>query len=219
MSGKGARKLSVRAPQLTAREMRLAELMTDGPDEDVTLEDGTTIDAGWPMTLAAAARVSGVPLRRARQLAGSTALIAAFNQEFQALRRAEGPRNVATAISVRDRIGDDTAADRAVRLKAIATIEGDEKPGLTVNVNATTHVANIVPGYVIRLPAKQTTPASINGADLNIEGSGRKDRLKFGRHGVFSRMATWPALTSRSAFVIPIPRPARGSHPGSLLRD
>jgi hypothetical protein len=57
-------------------------------------------------------------------------------------------------IQIRDDPGEDSAADRTVRLKAIQVIEGNEgKGGVVVNVNQQTNVAAIQPGYVIRLPA------------------------------------------------------------------
>jgi hypothetical protein len=43
-----------------------------------------------------------------------------------------------------------------VRLKAIGVIEGNEgKAGVVVNVNQTSNVASITPGYAIRLPASK----------------------------------------------------------------
>ena len=62
-----------------------------------------------------------------------------------------------TAITIRDDPGENLAADRTVRLKAIQVIEGNEgKAGVVVNVNQTSNVASITPGYVIRLPARSS---------------------------------------------------------------
>jgi hypothetical protein len=61
---------------------------------------------------------------------------------------------------IRDDEGDESAATKTVRLKAIQVIEGSEgKAGVVVNVNQQTNVAAITPGYVIRLPASR--PAAI----------------------------------------------------------
>ena len=58
-------------------------------------------------------------------------------------RKAELARNLATAIAIRDDEGENLAADRTVRLKAIQVIEGSEgKGGGGVNVNQTSNVAN-----------------------------------------------------------------------------
>jgi hypothetical protein len=73
-------------------------------------------------------------------------------REFSTLRRelldgkrkAELARNLATAIAIRDDEGENLAADRTVRLKAIQVIEG--KGGGVVNVNQTSNVATITPG-------------------------------------------------------------------------
>jgi hypothetical protein len=59
-------------------------------------------------------------------------------------RKAELARNLATAIAIRDDEGENLAADRTVRLKAIQVIDG--KGGGGVNVNQTSNVATITPG-------------------------------------------------------------------------
>ena len=46
-----------------------------------------------------------------------------------------------TAIEIRDDEAGGSAATKTVRLKAIQVIEGNEKPGLVVNVNTQTNVA------------------------------------------------------------------------------
>jgi hypothetical protein len=59
-------------------------------------------------------------------------------------RKAELARNLATAIAIRDDEGENLAADRTVRLKAIQVIDG--KGGGGGNVNQTSNVATITPG-------------------------------------------------------------------------
>ena len=62
-------------------------------------------------------------------------------------RKAELARNLATAIAIRDDEGENLAADRTVRLRAIQVIEGSEgKRGGVVNVNQMSNVATITPG-------------------------------------------------------------------------
>jgi hypothetical protein len=93
---------------------------------------------------------------------------------LQARREAEKSRNLVTAIAIRDDPGENLAADRTVRLKAISVIEGNEgKGGVVVNVNQTSNVATITPGYVIRLPAGTPMPERIEPASepLTIEAS------------------------------------------------
>jgi hypothetical protein len=70
-------------------------------------------------------------------------------------------RNVSSpAIAIRDDEGENLAADRTVRLKAIQVMEGSEgKGGVVVNVNQTSNVASITPGYVIRLRASRAEGA------------------------------------------------------------
>jgi hypothetical protein len=74
-------------------------------------------------------------------------------------RKSEAPRNLATLIQIRDDPGEGFAADRTVRIKAVAAIEGTDKAGVVVNVNTHNNVAQIQPGYVIRLPALKDAPA------------------------------------------------------------
>ncbi|HZZ22901.1 MAG TPA: hypothetical protein VFE60_10165 [Roseiarcus sp.] len=151
--------------KLTATEREIARLMTEGLDRDETIL-GEHVPAYQPLTLVQAAKAAGYLLRKAR---GYLADYAPFNQLrgqlLKARRESEGPRNLATAIKIRDDEGDGSAADRTVRLKAIGVIEGtsDKGPAVTVNVNQQNNV--ITPGYVIRLPAKAG-----QGAPM-IEGS------------------------------------------------
>jgi hypothetical protein len=144
---------------LTATEREIARLMTDGLDHDAVIL-GAEIPAYQPLSLTQAAKATRYLLKKARNVLGDRA---EFNQLrgqlLKARRESEGPRNLATAIKIRDDEGDGSAADRTVRLKAIGVIEGNEgKAGVVVNVNQQTNVASIQPGYVIRLPAAKPTP-------------------------------------------------------------
>jgi hypothetical protein len=111
-----------------------------------------------PLTLEEAARAEGYRLKRARQyLADLPAFNAYRAQLLKARRENEAARNLATAIEIRDDDGDGSAAIRTVRLKACQFIEGTpDKAGVTVNINQTSNVATISPGYVIRLPARSS---------------------------------------------------------------
>jgi hypothetical protein len=138
---------------LTATEREIARLMTEGLDHDAVIL-GAEIPAYQPLSLVQAAKATGYLLKKARNVLGDRA---EFNQLRGQLlkprRESEGPRNLATAIKIRDDEGDGSAADRTVRLKAIGVIEGTgDKASVTVNVNQQTN--NLVAGYVIRLPAK-----------------------------------------------------------------
>jgi hypothetical protein len=75
--------------------------------------------------------------------------------------------NLHTAIQIRDDDGDGSAAIRTVRLKACAFIEGTpDEAGVVVNVNQQTNVAQITPGYVIRLPAPR--PDDVRTIEGNV---------------------------------------------------
>jgi hypothetical protein len=91
-----------------------------------------------------AAKFVGYRLRRARTHLDNL-------REFSTLRREllDGKRWRATSpprIAIRDDEGENLAADRTVRLRAIQVIEGSEGKGGGVNVNQTSNVATITPG-------------------------------------------------------------------------
>jgi hypothetical protein len=129
----------------------LVELMVYGFDEGGHVE-GKEFYPGEPLTLSEAAKSVGVRLRRARQVAACKAFRTEFSRELAAMRSAEAPRNLRTAVAIRDDEGDGSAATKTVRLKAIASIEGKAEGGSTVNVQINNQQVNQVsPGYVIRL--------------------------------------------------------------------
>jgi hypothetical protein len=143
---------------LTEEEAEIARLMVHGlPNDEVILD--TPVKAGWPLTLAQAAKFMGYRLKRARaQLDPNPDFRGYCRELLEARRESERARNMAVAVEIRDDVGDGTAATKTVRIKAASFIQGDDKPGVTVNINQQTNVANIQPGYVIRLPALPGTP-------------------------------------------------------------
>jgi hypothetical protein len=46
-------------------------------------------------------------------------------------------------MEIRDDVGDGTAATKIVRIKAASFIQGDDKPGVVVNVNTQTNVSQM----------------------------------------------------------------------------
>jgi hypothetical protein len=154
----------VKPPEgLSDREAEIARLMTYGsPDAQIVMNED--IPADWPMSLEQAARFVGYRIRKARRLASTEEFIRFRGSLLRGVRESEGPRNLATAIKIRDDKDDGSAATKTVQLKACTFIEGPpEKPGVGVNVNQQTNVAAISPGYVIRLPAARTEPKTIDG--------------------------------------------------------
>jgi hypothetical protein len=155
--------LPSRAPDgLTRIERQIAYMMVEGLPRPLTLEE--------------AAKAEGYRLKRARNYLAD---LPAFNvyraHLLKARRENEAARNLATAIEIRDDPGENSAADRTVRLKAIGVIEGNEgKSSVVVNVNQQTNVAAITPGYVIRLgrfAAQAGPPIEHELEPLTIEGS------------------------------------------------
>jgi hypothetical protein len=162
--------------KLTDDEEEIARLCVYGlPGEETIL--GKTVPAHWPLTLEQAAKFVGYRLKRARTYLDHHPEFKAYAGELlQARRKAEMARNLTTAIAIRDDPGENFAADRTVRLKAIQVIEGrGDGPNVTVNVNQQTNVAAIRPGYVIRLPALKDAPERVEQGreplTIDVEGS------------------------------------------------
>jgi hypothetical protein len=140
---------------LSQEVLDVIEAMVHGIDEPYhgTIRgEPYTNEAGTPLTFKEAALAKGVSVSRIRELTKTELFVKALNAETAALRNAQRPRNLHTAIAIRDDPGDQSAATKTVRLKAIDSIEGKSSSGSTVNVNVQQN--NIAPGYVIRLPAK-----------------------------------------------------------------
>src|ERR1700733_3310121 len=159
---------------LTDDEAEIARLTVFGLPEGETI-DGKEIKANWPLTLEQAARFVGYRCKKARGYLDPLPEFNTYRQQLlEGRRKSEAPRNLATLISIRDDPGEGFAADRTVRIKAIAAIEGrPDGASVTVNVKQQTNVAAIQPGYVIRLPAKTVTdlPAIEQEREpLTIEG-------------------------------------------------
>jgi hypothetical protein len=153
----GADLVPAKPKGLTDEEEEIARLMVYGlPHEETIL--GKVVKADWPLTLEQAARFVGYRLKRARNHLDEQVEFSTLRRELlDGKRRAELARNLMTAIEIRDDPGENSAADRTVRLKAIGVIEGNEvKGGVVVNVNQQTNVATITPGYVIRLPPSKS---------------------------------------------------------------
>lgn len=135
--------------------------MTFGLPADEMI-DGKLIRANWPLTLEQTARVVGYRCKKARNYLDPLPEFSTYRRQLlEGRRKSEAPRNLQTLIEIRDDPGEGFAADRTVRIKAVAAIEGTDKAGVVVNVNQQTNVASITPGYVIRLPVKAVAAASV----------------------------------------------------------
>jgi hypothetical protein len=158
---------------LTDDEAEIGRLVTFGLPADETI-DGKLVKADWPLTLEQAARFVGYRCRKARSYLDNLPEFSAYRRELlEGRRKSEAPRNLATLIEIRDDPGEGFAADRTVRIKAVAAIEGrPDGASVTVNVNQQTNVAQIQPGYVIRLPALKAdrdAPAIEQRSSVTIE--------------------------------------------------
>jgi hypothetical protein len=170
----GADLLPAKAPAgLTDDEQEVAHLMVYGlPHEETIL--GKLVKPDWPLTLEQAAKFVGYRLKRARAHLDTLPEFSTHRRQLlDGKRKAEMARNLETLIRIRDDEGENLAADRTVRIKAVQAIEGtDGKASVTVNVHQQTNVAAITPGYVIRLGKFSHEPAVVQEQEpLAIEGN------------------------------------------------
>lgn len=159
-----------KAKGLTDDEAEIAHLMVYGLPNEETI-DGKLVKADWPLTLEQAARFVGYRCKKARNYLDPLPEFGAYRRELlEGRRKSEAPRNLQTAISIRDDEGDESAATKTVRLKAASFIQGDEgKAGVVVNVGTTTNNLAITPGYVIRLPVGAPLPALPDRAAVMVD--------------------------------------------------
>ena len=128
----------------------LANLMVWGVAEPYEC-DGKVYEPFEPLPSWVAGEFMGLRRRRAKLAMTDPKFRQFFAGNLEAMRNGERARNLAVAVSIRDDIGGNMSTDRAVRLKAIATIEGKDAQGVSISINSG-NVTNVVaPGYVIRL--------------------------------------------------------------------
>jgi hypothetical protein len=144
-SGRITRKLVGGPPRLNSRMLRMIQLMVYGHEDD---------PERTPYEAADAAKAVGYRARAGRALLNAPIFSAALAREVEAMRRGEHARSLRTIVKIRDDAGENTAADRRVRLEASRTlIGGDEGEGLSVNVKVQNNSVNAIrPGYIVQLP-------------------------------------------------------------------
>jgi hypothetical protein len=162
--------VATKPSMLTDDEAEIARLVTFGLPHEETI-DGKLVKADWPLTLEQAARFVGYRCKKARNYLDNLPEFSTYRRHLlEGRRNAEKPRNLATFIEIRDSPGEGLAADRTVRIKAAQAIEGrSDGASVTVNVNQQTNVAQITPGYVIRLPANTPMPAIEQRSSVTVE--------------------------------------------------
>jgi hypothetical protein len=164
-----------KAKGLTDDEAEIGRLVTFGLPADEMI-DGKLVRADWPLTLEQAAKFVGCRCKKARNYLDNLPEFSTYRRQLlDGKRKSEGPRNLQTLIEIRDNPGEGLAADRTVRVKAVAAIEGrPDGASVTVNVNQQTNVAQITPGYVIKLGKfrEPEAPALDQGAPVTIDHEG-----------------------------------------------
>jgi len=159
---------------LSPKMLRLIDAMVNGVDstsvcqltrevQDIHPETGEAIkvtrpiERGTALTLIEAADFLGIKRRQARDLFGQALFQKELGRAIQALKDGHKAEAVHKQIEIMRDPGARKAADRKVQLEAAREIlgEGEKRQGTSVNINVG---PTLVPGYVIRLPAKREPP-------------------------------------------------------------
>lgn len=136
------------------------DAMLYGVSQDIVV-DGSVVAAGTPVGLPVAAKALGFRVKLVRRWADTKVFQEALREAMRARRLYEDPVNLATAIELRDKIGDGSVERDRTRLKAIDSIRAKElPPPVNVNISQRVGIANVVPGYVIKLDEKASLPES-----------------------------------------------------------
>lgn len=118
------------------------------------------LEPGEPLRLEEAADLLRIRRRHARFIMASPIAQKELALQLQALRTGMKSQALATVGEIMQDRGENSAADRKVRLQAAQTVLGEDlrTPGVSVTVNNQTNVTNLRAGIVIR--AKHNTQPS-----------------------------------------------------------
>ncbi len=125
-------------PRLRSRSIQAANSKIDSATQSQTTQSDRLL--GYPLkeplTLEQAAGVLDIRRRNARQVTRIPAFQRLMAQLTGELRSGGRARAIHTLLSIMADVGENTAADRAVRVKAAKEVIGEEgKGGVSVNVN------------------------------------------------------------------------------------
>ena len=148
---------------LAARGLLLVEYMTCGCPHDwvrqYTRKAPTgeepdrhiPIEPGWPLTLEEAADALRIKRRNARWISRQPVFQRELAEQLQSLRNGMKARALIAQGEILEDKGENTAADRRVRLQASQTILAEESRQSPVSVTVNNNVP-LTAGIVIRLP-------------------------------------------------------------------
>lgn len=144
--------------ELDDRGLRMVEAMTFGVDDVEAAKLG--VAAYQPLPIEKAADAAGLKRRNARWLYTQPVFLSAYSKALSQVRSSHKARAVATMAAIMDDPGENSAADRAVRLKASQAIMGDAegKSGTNVSVTLNQNTVNLTAGIVVRLPSSAAQP-------------------------------------------------------------
>jgi hypothetical protein len=130
------------------------------------------IEPGWPLTLEEAADALRIKRRNARWISRQPIFQRELSEQLQALRAGMKSKALMVQGEIMETTGENTAADRRVRLQASLAILGDESRGGGNGVNVTVNNGvQLSAGLVVRLPSTVNYSAQENsGLDVISEG-------------------------------------------------
>lgn len=137
--------------QLDGRGEELVRLMTFGLDDDEAAVHG--LPANKALDLKTAAPIAGLKQKNARFVFASPPFLKAYSQNLAAIKSGHKAKAVETLADIMTDEADNSAATKAVRVKAAQTLLGDSE-SRTGNTNIALQVNNgptLAAGIVVRI--------------------------------------------------------------------
>lgn len=148
-----------RAPEklskLQPRHLLLIEYMTHGISSPVRCRQ-LRIGVDQPLSLIEAADAARVRRREARRISVDPLFVGELKRQLRAFRELLHPEAIRTMAAIMQEVGENSAADRTVRLKASTTLLGENASGgnsNNVQINIDGSGQKLVAGICIRMPS------------------------------------------------------------------
>jgi hypothetical protein len=162
-------KLSALAPE----HLLMARYQVFGVDSPVRARQ-LKVGVGEPLSFRDAALAARVRVHRARVLINDPLYRAELARQLRAFRESLAPEAVRTIAAVMEDPGENTAADRTVRIKAATALLGETASGggggTNVQINLGGDGQRLTAGIVIRMPqSAKRTPGEADPETLELQ--------------------------------------------------
>ncbi|WP_036286915.1 hypothetical protein [Methylosinus sp. PW1] len=153
-----------RLKELSAQHRLMIRYMVHGISSPVIARQHR-VGVDVPLSFRDAALVARIRVHRARTLISDPLFRGALAEELRNFRASIAPEAIRVVAAIVEDPGDNTAADRTVRLKAAAAILGDAVGPAPAQTSINVSVTNkLTAGVVVRIPqaAPEAAPATID---------------------------------------------------------